>query len=169
MPTTLDCKIMGNVFGTPRMREVFSSASLFQGWLDAWAALAEAQADVGVIPKDAAQQIRKVARADNFDLDEISRGIDEGRHILMPAIRALVKAAGDAGKYVHWGATTNDITDTGLVLQIRNALALIGPELDAIIDILIALAKRHRSDVMAARTHWQHALLMLFLFSFCRL
>ncbi len=162
MPTTLDCKIMGNVFGTPRMREVFSSASLFQGWLDAWAALAEAQADVGVIPKDAAQQIRKVARADNFDLDEISRGIDEGRHILMPAIRALVKAAGDAGKYVHWGATTNDITDTGLVLQIRNALALIGPELDAIIDILVALAKRHRSDVMAARTHWQHALPITF-------
>jgi 3-carboxy-cis,cis-muconate cycloisomerase len=162
MPTTLDCKIMGNVFGSPRMREVFSSESLLQSWLDVWAALAAAEAEVGLIPAAAAEKIGAVAKAENFDLDQISRGIDEGRHILMPAIRALTRAAGDSGKFVHWGATTNDITDTGLILQIRQALDLIEPELRKTISILVTLARRYRSHAMAARTHWQHALPITF-------
>jgi 3-carboxy-cis,cis-muconate cycloisomerase len=153
---------MGNVFGSPRMREVFSSESLLQGWLDAWAALAVAEGEVGLIPVEAADKIGAVAKVGNFDLDEISRGIDEGRHILMPAIRALSRVAGDAGKFVHWGATTNDITDTGLVLQIRRALDLIEPELRETIRILVGLARKYRSHAMAARTHWQHALPITF-------
>ena len=162
MPTTLDCKIMGNVFGSAQMRAVFDSRKLLQSWLDTWAALAEAEADVGVVPRADAERIRAAANAQGFDLDEISRNIVLGRHILMPALRMLSAAAGESGKYVHWGATTNDITDTGLVLQMREALALIRSELEAVIGVATDLAKTHRDSPMPARTHWQHALPITF-------
>ena len=71
MPTTLDCKIMGNVFGSAQMRAVFDSRKLLQSWLDTWAALAEAEADVGVVPRADAERIRAAANAKGFDLDEI--------------------------------------------------------------------------------------------------
>jgi 3-carboxy-cis,cis-muconate cycloisomerase len=153
---------MGNVFGSAQMRAVFDSRKLLQSWLDCWAALAEAEAEVGVIPRSDAERIRTAAHAEDFDLDEISRNIDSGRHILMPALRMLSAAAGESGKYVHWGATTNDITDTGLVLQMREALALIQSELEAVIGAATELARTYRDSPMAARTHWQHALPITF-------
>lgn len=97
MPTTLDCKIMGNVFGSPEMRAVFNSRRLLQSWLDVWASLAEAQADVGIVPRADADAIRAAANAENYDLDDIAAGIDKGRHILMPALRALTAASGSWG------------------------------------------------------------------------
>lgn len=162
MPTTLDCKIMGNVFGSPQMRDVFDSRQLLQSWFDTWAALAEAEADVGVIPHADAERIRAAANAELADLDTIAEGIDKGRHILMPALRALASASGESGKYVHWGATTNDITDTGLVLQMRQALNLIEDELRAVMRAGLALAEQYADAPMAARTHWQHALPVTF-------
>src|SRR5258708_28466716 len=142
MPTTLDCNILRNLFGSDRMREVFVSRRLLQSWLDVWAALAEAEADAGLVPQSAAQTIRSVAKAERYDLDQIGREIKEGQHLLMPSINALSKAAGEAGKYVHWGTTTQDITDTGMVLQIRAVLDLIEPEVRDITTLLSALANR---------------------------
>jgi 3-carboxy-cis,cis-muconate cycloisomerase len=162
MPTTLDCHIMKNVFGTNRMRAVFDSRRLLQGWLDVWAALAEAEADAELIPLDAAKKIRAVARAELYDLEKIGAGVESGRHILMPSIRALSERAGEAGKYVHWGTTSQDVFDTGLVLQIRDALAIIDEELRAQIGFLLPLAERYKSHAMAGRTHWQHAVPITF-------
>lgn len=163
MPTTLDCSIMKHVFGTHRMRAVFDSRRLLQGWLDTWAALAEAEADAGLIPAEAAKKIRSVAKAENFNIDEIGLGVESGRHILMPSIRALSKAAGEeAGKYVHWGTTSQDIFDTGLVLQIRDALAIIEEELRTQIGYLLPLAEKYKNFAMAGRTHWQHAVPITF-------
>jgi 3-carboxy-cis,cis-muconate cycloisomerase len=162
MPTTLDCFIMRDVFGTPEMREIFDSKSLLQGWLDTWAAVAEAEADAGLVPVAAAQTIRRVAKAENFDLEKIGAGIEEGRHFLMPAIRGLTQAAGDAGKYVHWGTTTQDITDTGMVLQCRAAVDVLLANVRDLIGMLIPIAREYRSVAMAGRTHWQHAVPITF-------
>jgi adenylosuccinate lyase len=162
MPTTLDCFIMRDVFGSSQMREVFDSRKLLQGWLDVWAALAEAQADVGMIPADAAHKIRAEARAENFDLAKIGDGIEDGRHILMPAIRGLTEASGEAGKYVHWGTTTQDIIDTGLILQCRDAMNLIIGDVRDLIGMCIPIARDYRAHAMAGRTHWQHAVPITF-------
>ena len=81
----------------------------------------------------------------------------------MPLVKALGEACdGDAGRYVHWGATTQDIVDSGLVLQIRDGLALIESDLDAIVRRLTELARQYRDTPMAGRSHLQHALPITF-------
>src|SRR5882724_9185404 len=122
MPTTLDCLLFRDVFGTARMRAVFDSRALLQSWLDVEAAIAEAEAEVGVIPTWAAERIREAADAQRYDLDELRVNMSLSQHPLVPTIRALGEAAGPAGQYVHWGATTQDVMDTGAVLQVREAL-----------------------------------------------
>lgn len=162
MPTTLDCSIMRDVFGSARMREIFDSRRLLQGWLDVWAALAEAEADAGMIPLEAAREIRAAATAENFDLEKIGDGIEDGRHILMPAIRGLTAAAGESGKYVHWGTTTQDVTDTGMMLQLRDALDVIIGDVRDLIGLCVPIAREHRLLAAAGRTHWQHAVPITF-------
>jgi 3-carboxy-cis,cis-muconate cycloisomerase len=162
MPTTLDCFIMRDVFGSARMREIFDSRRLLQGWLDVWAALAEAEADVGMIPADAARAIRAAAKAENFDLEKIGDGIEHGRHILMPAIRGLTEASGEGGKYVHWGTTTQDVIDTGMVLQLRDGLGVIIDDVRDLIGLCAPIAREYRTLAMAGRTHWQHAVPITF-------
>lgn len=153
---------MRDVFGSARMREIFDSRRLLQGWLDVWAALAEAEAEVGMISQDAAVAIRAAAKAEKFDLEGIGDGIEDGRHILMPAIRGLTAAAGDAGKYVHWGTTTQDVIDTGLVLQLREALDVIIGDVRELIRLCVPIAREHRLLAAAGRTHWQHAVPITF-------
>lgn len=162
MPTTLDCELMRDLFGSDAMREIFDSRALLQAWLDAEVSLAEAEAELGVIPHWAAEGIRGVAEADRYDLGELREGIAASQHPLVPAIRALADAAGDAGDYVHWGATTQDILDTALVLQVRRALDLVEEDLAAIESALGRLAREHRDTPMAGRTHGQHAVPITF-------
>jgi 3-carboxy-cis,cis-muconate cycloisomerase len=157
MPTTLDCLLLGDIFGTDRMREVFDSRSLLQAWLDVEAALADAEAEVGLIPADAARAIRQAANAQFFDLDELRREMLVSQHPLVPTVRALAEAAGDAGRYVHWGATTQDVMDTALVLQVRKALDLVDATLLEIINAVAERSRRYASTPMAGRTHGQHA------------
>jgi adenylosuccinate lyase len=153
---------MRDVFGSARMREIFDSSRLLQGWLDTWAAVAEAEADAGMIPAEAAATIRAAARVENFDLQAIGDGVENGRHILMPAIRGLTEASGEAGKYVHWGTTTQDIIDTGMVLQLRDAVNVIIEDVHDLIGLCVPIAREYRSLAMAGRTHWQHAVPVTF-------
>jgi 3-carboxy-cis,cis-muconate cycloisomerase len=155
--TTLDCTLLRDFFGTERMRAVFDSRALLQAWLDAEAALARAEAHIGVIPAASAEAIATVARAGAFDLDELRASMLLSQHPLVSVVRALTAAAGDAGAYVHWGATTQDIMDTGAVLQVRDAVELVEGTLDDLLDVLAALAQRHKDTAMAGRTHDQHA------------
>src|ERR1700680_389026 len=122
MPTTLDCELFRDLFGSAEMRRAFDTRSMVQAWLDAEAALAAAEAEVGVIPGAAAERIRREANVDHYDFTELRRGIAESQHPLMPVIRARSERCAEHGGYVHWGATTQDIIDTGMVLQIRGAL-----------------------------------------------
>jgi 3-carboxy-cis,cis-muconate cycloisomerase len=162
MPTTLDDTLLRDLFGTPAMRAVFDSSQLVQRWLDAEAALALALGDCGVIPAAAAAAIAEVCEVGRYDLDSLREGIADSQHPLVPLIRALVLEAGDAGAWAHWGATTQDIIDTGLVLQLRDALALLDGDLVRALTAIASLAERYDGTAMAGRTHGQQAVPITF-------
>ncbi len=159
----IDSAIYGGLFTTGPMRAVFGDRARLQRMLDVEAALARAQAKLGLIPQAAAVEITAKADVAGFDLDAIRAGTELAGYPIIPLVKALSEAcAGDAGRYVHWGATTQDIIDTGLVLQMRDGLELIDADLAAIEVALADLARRHRDTPMAGRTHLQHALPITF-------
>jgi adenylosuccinate lyase/3-carboxy-cis,cis-muconate cycloisomerase len=158
----IGCTVLRDLFGTPELRAVLDSSALVQGWLDAESALARAEADLGVIPVAAAARIAAEAHASAFDLDALREGVADSQHPLVPLIRMLVERCGESGHYVHWGATTQDITDTGLMLQVRAAMAPIRRDLAAAASRVRDLATRHAHDPMAGRTHGQHAVPIAF-------
>ncbi len=153
----IDSRLFRNQFGSAEMRAIFSDQATLGGWLQAEGALAKAQADQGLVPDGAAQAIEHAADVGNFDLAELGAEIAQSKHPLVPAIRALAAKSGKAGQYVHFGATTQDIIDTGMVLQIRDGLNIIDRQLADLIAAIEKLARRHKATPMAARTHGQHA------------
>jgi 3-carboxy-cis,cis-muconate cycloisomerase len=162
MATTLDCILLRDIFGTERMRSVFDSRALLQAWLDVEAALAGAEAEVGLVPAWAAEAIAAAARAEAFDLDALREGMGSSQHPLVPTVRALTEAAGEAGHWVHWGATTQDVMDTGAVLQVRAALELVEGSLEGLIAALAGQARRYAATPMVGRTHGQQAVPITF-------
>jgi 3-carboxy-cis,cis-muconate cycloisomerase len=163
MPSTpFDSAIFRDTFCTPAMRAVFSDEALVRHYVEVEVALAAAEARVGVIPQEAAAAIRQGARPEAIDLAKLKAETDLVGYPVVGLVHQLAKQAGEAGRYVHWGATTQDIIDTATVLQMRDALALIEDDLAAIEEALAALAAKHRSTVMAGRTHLQHALPVTF-------
>jgi adenylosuccinate lyase/3-carboxy-cis,cis-muconate cycloisomerase len=162
MPTTLDCELFRDLFGSAEMRRVFDTRSMVQAWLDAEAALAAAQAEVGLIPAPAAQRIAAEADATQYDLDDLRRGIAESYHPLVPVVRALARRCGEQGGYVHWGATTQDIMDTGMVVQIRDALPWLLDRVRTAREACLRHAREFADSPMAARTHGQQAVPMTF-------
>src|SRR5258706_9081522 len=110
------------MFGTAEMRAVFSDEALVGRYLDTEAALARAQARAGVLPQSAAEAINAAAQAVVIDFDKLRRETEIVGYPILPLVHQLSEAAGEAGRYVHWGATTQDIMDTAHVLQIPSAL-----------------------------------------------
>ena len=153
----LNNQLILDVFSTAEMRSCFDDVAMLQGWLDAEKALSAAQADLGDVPAEAATQIAKNCRADQYSLSALAKKILETGHPLVPVIRELVKKSGDAGKFAHWGATTQDIVDTGQMLQCREGLKLIRRDVGGVIRNLVKHARDYRSTPMAGRTHFQHA------------
>ena len=150
--------LFADLFGTDEMRAVFSEEAVLQSWLDAEAALAWAEADVGIVPRAAAEEIARCARAELLDVERLRAGIRETTHPLVPVVWALSELCdGDAGGWVHWGATTQDIMDTGTVLQARRAHTLLAARVDTLADVLAQRALEDRDTPMAGRTHGQHA------------
>ncbi len=152
-----------DLFGSAEMRAVFDDLNLLQKWLDYEAALARAEAALGLVPAAAAQEITRQAHAANMDTGAIKQGIDKTVHPLVSVIWQLSNMCeGEAGRYVHWGATTQDVMDTAIVLQIKEAFPIFERTLDALIDALAKLARAHRDTPMAGRTHGQQALPITF-------
>jgi 3-carboxy-cis,cis-muconate cycloisomerase len=163
MPSTVfDSAIFRDVFGTPAMRALFSDEGMVSRYVAVEVALAIAEGRTGVIPKEAADTIRQKADAASIDLSKLKAETDLVGYPIVGVVHQLAKQCGDAGRYVHWGATTQDIMDTATVLQVRDALALVETDLDAIEKALAALTEKHRRTVMAGRTHLQHALPVTF-------
>jgi 3-carboxy-cis,cis-muconate cycloisomerase len=115
-----------------------------------------------VIPADAAREIAARADPDALDFDLLRRETENVGYPILPLVQQLAQMCGEAGRYVHWGATTQDIMDTAVVLQVRDALRLIGEDLDTLRGILVGLAAKHRDTPMAGRTHLQQALPVTF-------
>ncbi len=163
MPSTVfDSAIFRDMFGTPAMREIFSDEGAVARYVAVEVALAAAEARTGLIPKDAADTIREKADAKSLDMSKLKAETDLVGYPIVGVVYQLAKQCGEAGRYVHWGATTQDIMDTATVLQVRDALALVDEDLVAIEAALAGLADKHRRTVMAGRTHLQHALPVTF-------
>ena len=163
MPSTVfDSDIFRDAFGSEAMRAIFSDRSAIARYVEVEVALAAAEAKVGVIPKEAAAAIKRLARADAIDVAKLKAETDLVGYPIVGVVHQLAKQCGEAGRYVHWGATTQDIMDTATVLQIRDGLALVEADLAALDASLAALAGKHRDTVMAGRTHLQHALPVTF-------
>ena len=158
-----DSLLFGHVWGTDELRAVFSDESRVQKWFDYEAALALAQAELGIIPKAAAAEIAAKAKVSNVDLAAIGAEIRRIKHPLVPALRALQAVCADGhGEYLHFGPTTQDVLDTGMVLQLKEAHALIVRDLKAVGRALYRLAETHKATPMAGRTHGVQALPITF-------
>ena len=159
----LSSDLFRNMFGTEAMRAVFSDRALVQHYLDVEAALARAQAGLGLIPQKAARAITDAAKVENVDFDLMAAKTEIVGYPIIGVVEQLSEWCPDGlGQYCHWGATTQDIMDTADVLQIREALTLVRNDVDAIAIALASLAERHSRTVMAGRTHLQHALPVTF-------
>ncbi len=153
-----DGPILGTLYGSDAMRAVFDEAAYFQRMLDVEAALARVQARLGLIPAAAAARITEVARYELLNPAVLAAQARNVGYLVLGLVAELSRVAGEHGGWTHWGATTQDIMDSATVLQARDGLALIGAEIAALRDALLAQADRHRDVVMAGRTHLQQAL-----------
>lgn len=160
--TVLDSILFRDAFGTPAMRAVFDDRELIRKYVQVEIALARAEARCGVIPADAARDIAARCNAEALDLDLLRRETEIVGYPILPLVHQLARQAGEAGGYVHWGATTQDIMDTAVVLQLRDAFDLVAADIAALRRILAGLAARHRDTPMAGRTHLQQALPVTF-------
>jgi len=163
MPSTvLDSDIFKDMFGSADMRAVFSDDNLLKCFVEAEVALAIAQGRLGVIPQDAADAIAKAAPSVPIDRDVLKHEAENVGYPILGLVRQLSAKLGEAGRYVHWGATTQDIVDTATVLQIRAALAIVERDMVAVSAALARLAEKHRDTAMPGRTHLQQALPITF-------
>lgn len=160
--TVIDSILFRDAFGTPAMRDVFSDHRLIARYIEVEVALARAEARCGVIPAEVAEAIARESRLERIDFDHMRHETDIVGYPILPLVHQLVAMCGDAGRYVHWGATTQDIMDTANVLQVRDALDIVEADIRALRAILADLAAKHRDTPMAGRTHLQQALPVTF-------
>jgi 3-carboxy-cis,cis-muconate cycloisomerase len=161
--TAIDSLIFRDIFSTPSMRRVFSDESRTQRYLDIEAALARAQARLGIIPLEVAEEIGRQALVEKFDLARLKVRTEVVGYPVLPVVEQLVAlCANHLGEWAHWGATTQDITDTAAVLQVREALALVDDDLKSISGSLSGLATRYRDTPMAGRSNLQQAVPITF-------
>jgi 3-carboxy-cis,cis-muconate cycloisomerase len=155
------------MFGSTAVLEILSDVGTVRRMLDVEAALARAEARCGVIPGNAAEAITDVCgQLEVIDLEALARDAVAAGNLAIPFVKQLTAAVGqhdaNAGRFVHWGATSQDIIDTALVLQLDEALAQVDAELLSLGDACAVLAEDHRCTPMVARTWLQHALPMTF-------
>jgi len=154
------------ISSTEAMQQIFSARSTLQSMLDVEAALARALAAKGVIPISAVDPWVRCCQADQIDIPSLVIAAKDAGNIAIPMVKQLTVAVAtmdaDAARYVHWGATSQDVIDTGRVLQLREAINIITQELAALIDTLAGMAQCYRDTPMIGRTWLQHALPITF-------
>jgi len=150
-------------YGRDEMKTVFSKENKTDKLLKVEAALARAHAELGNIPEEAAEIITENATTDIVDWEEVERvEKEETKHDIMALVKVLGEDCGDAEKYIHLGATSNDIIDTGMALQLKEAVKILEKDLQKLNSTLSERAKEHKDTVMIGRTHGQHAIPMTF-------
>ncbi|MFL6163363.1 MAG: adenylosuccinate lyase family protein [Jatrophihabitantaceae bacterium] len=159
----VDSAFYGRRYSTAATRRIFCDHCRFQRWLDVEAALAQAEADLGIIPAEAAARISKAAQVQLLDLAQVQQEIQRTGHSLVGLLRVFQSVCeGDAGEYIHYGATTQDIQDSGQSLEMRDVLDALELVLRDLLVCLVELAETHQDTVALGRTHAQPALPMSF-------
>jgi 3-carboxy-cis,cis-muconate cycloisomerase len=155
--------IFRDIFSTEPMRRIFADENRVQKYLDIEGALARAQARLGVIPQNACDEIVRHCAIAEYDFAKLKAQTERIGYPVLPVVQQLVALCRDGlGEWCHWGATTQDITDTATILQIREALDLIEADLAAIADALAVMARRYRDTPMAGRSNLQQAVPITF-------
>ncbi len=164
MPASLiDSSIFGNIFGTEAMRRVWSDENRTAKYLEIESALAKVQARLGIIPQKAAEEIIRNCRIENIDMEQLRKTTERIGYPVLGVVNQIVERCADGlGEWCHWGATTQDITDTATVLQIREALAIIEQDLATISQSMADIAKKHRDTPMIGRSNLQQAVPVTF-------
>ena len=163
MTSVLDLILLQNNFSTPEIRLIWSDENKVSKQLAVEVALAKIEGELGIIPKTAAQQIIEKAKVEHLNLLALQKESAQKRHSLIALIHALQELVGtEVGEYVHYGVTTQDIVDTGIMLQTKEAYDVIVQHSKALIQTVAALAQKHRSTLMMGRTHGIHAIPITF-------
>jgi len=161
--TALDSAIFRDIFSTAEMRQVFSDEARTGYYLEIEAAMAKAQARLGVIPEHAAREIVRQCRIENIDLVRLKKQTERIGYPILGVVQQIVDLCAEGlGEWAHWGATTQDITDTAAILQIRAALDLVEKDMEAIAAALADLSRRYRDTPMAGRSNLQQAVPLTF-------
>jgi 3-carboxy-cis,cis-muconate cycloisomerase len=161
--TVIDSDVYSDIFSTSAMRDVWSDRSRVQYYLDFEKALAITQAYLGVIPREAAEEISLHCNVDEIDFAKLKTATEHIGYPVLPVVQQLTALCkDDLGQWCHWGATTQDITDTATVLQIRSAFELIELEMKAVSESLSRLARDHRNTPMIGRSNLQQAVPLTF-------
>lgn len=159
----LDSHFHGGSFCTPFSKQIFSDTSRLQRWLDIEAALAHSQADLHIIPKEAAREISENADIEKLDWEKMQAEMQKSEHSLVPLLRAVQRLCKkDCGQYIHYGATTQDIQDTGQMLAMKSVHNRVKQDVRDLLSSLKLLAQQHRQTVLTGRTHAQAALPITF-------
>jgi len=163
LATALDSAIFQDIFTTQAMRRVFSDETRTRYYLEIEAALARVQARLGVIPERAAREIERQCRLEHIDFAKLKAQTERIGYPVLGVVQQIVALCADGlGEWCHWGATTQDITDTATVLQIRDALDLVEADVTAISRLLADLAAKYRDTPMAGRSNLQQAVPITF-------
>jgi 3-carboxy-cis,cis-muconate cycloisomerase len=164
MPSTaLDSLIFRDILSTEAMRRVFSDEQRTAYYLEIEAALARVQGQLGIIPAEAAREIEAKCRIENIDLNKLKQQTERIGYPILGVVQQIVAiCAKGLGEWCHWGATTQDITDTATVMQIRAALDLVEADMEKIATALAGLARRYRDTPMAGRSNLQQAVPITF-------
>ncbi len=144
-------------YGRPEVRELFSRRRRLARALSVEAALAATEAELGMVPREAAEAIHAAVRSGRVELERVDALEAELRHDVMAITRALAEVSGPGGGWVHFGATSADITDTAMALEHEEALGVLRQDLTELARVLLALAREHRATPEVGRTHGQHA------------
>src|SRR5436190_6797051 len=168
--TALDSVIFRDIFSTADMRHVFSDEARVGYYLEIEAALAKAQARLGIIPENAAREIVRQCRIENIDLVRLKQQTERIGYPILGVVQQIVGLCADGlGEWCHWGATTQDITDTAAIMQIRAALDLVEKDMEAVAAALADLSRRYRDTPMAGRSNLQQAVPLTFGFKMAAL
>ena len=161
--TIVDSKIFGDIFSDAKMRAVWSDENRTAKYLDIERALAKVQGELGIIPKEAADEIVKNCDINKIDWDKLKAKTEQIGYPIIAVVNQINALTRDRlGEYCHWGATTQDITDTATVMQIREGLALIESDLAEISHSLAGLSKKYRDTPVIGRSNLQQAIPVTF-------
>ena len=156
--TIIDSRIFGDIFSDARMRQVWSDENRTAKYLDIERALAKVQGELGLIPQEAADEIVKHCELSMIDWDKLKAKTEQIGYPIIAVVNQINANCRDRlGEYCHWGATTQDITDTAMILQMREGLALVEQDLSDISDALAVLAEKYRDTPTIGRSNVQQA------------